>query len=660
MALLSGLLVLVLVGAFSLCAAAMLDRDPALLPLPTLAAAALVLFAFGCLGLLAPGLWLVLALLLLGAVYAGVRAGRAALKAAAGSPAFWLFLAGSAFFWVLFAVRQPMFLLWDEFTAWGAAHKLVKVMDALYVAHPYSLTANHTFPGLSLVCYLFAAFSPRFTEWGCFAALDTLLMACAAAAAAQAGRSRWPHAALVFTGGALLPLLFEVLPAGAAGTAYVNSMADMPLGFVFGGALCLYYAAPRRRTGLLLALAPLAFLGLCKDIAFAYGLIAAFVIAVDWLFCAPHRRPGRALLGAAGAFVLAALPVLAAFLGWNRYVAYADTAASAAGSVGAEGLSYGAVLLGGVRQLLGIGREEKFAELMRLMGQAFLRRRVFLAGSGLAAVLLLALLAAAAALCAKQGARRRAPVAFAALALCFAALYAFHLILYHYNFSAQEALELKGYERYLAPYYTGWMLALLCLLGQAAAAGRRWGGAVLGGAVLAVAVLVGWRGIPVAGFWSKADSLYTVRRDVQARAAVMNTCLGWDDRVLVLSQGDDATRWYYYKLELNGTVVNGWSYDPETDTYGDGDFMNLTEESGSWLYTYTTKGGLAELTAHMEKTGCDYLLIDRSDGYLAEELGPAIEGGLTEASPAALYRFTPGERVCFAPVAVAESGVSGG
>ncbi|MBM6901457.1 hypothetical protein H6B10_17740, partial [Gemmiger formicilis] len=37
---------------------------------------------------------------------------------------------------------------------------------------------------------------------------------------------------------------------------------------------------------------------------------------------------------------------------------------------------------------------------------------------------------------------------------------------------------------------------------------------------------------------------------VQQRAEVMNTVLDWDDRVLVLSQGDDATRWYYYRYEL--------------------------------------------------------------------------------------------------------------
>ena len=38
----------------------------------------------------------------------------------------------------------------------------------------------------------------------------------------------------------------------------------------------------------------------------------------------------------------------------------------------------------------------------------------------------------------------------------------------------------------------------------------------------------------------------------------MNTVLNWPDRVLVISQGDDATRWYYYRYELTAQVVNGF------------------------------------------------------------------------------------------------------
>src|SRR5699024_12528092 len=51
-------------------------------------------------------------------VYCGVRAGLRAMREAAGSVGFLLFLCGSACIWILFAVRQPLFTQWDEFTAW--------------------------------------------------------------------------------------------------------------------------------------------------------------------------------------------------------------------------------------------------------------------------------------------------------------------------------------------------------------------------------------------------------------------------------------------------------------------------------------------------------------------------------------------------------------
>ena len=120
--------------------------------------------------------------------------------------------------------------------------------------------------------------------------------------------------------------------------------------------------------------------------------------------------------------------------------------------MGSAGLSYGAVLTGGIKQLLGIGREERFAQIMQSMGQAFLYRRVCLVGAPIMAVSCILLLFTAAFVAAPAGAaRRRTVVGFVGGAFCFAALYLFHLILYFYNFSEAEGSALKDYERYIAP-----------------------------------------------------------------------------------------------------------------------------------------------------------------------------------------------------------------
>ena len=635
-------LIVLLAGACAVLASGG-KADAALLPLPLLSGMALLLYGFGLAGALRIGA--ALAVVLLVAVWAVglVRLRPAgfvkACREAVSTPGLALFVGGAAFFWVLFFVLQPMFTQWDEFTAWGLAPKMVVERGAFYVADPVNLKASFTYPATSLVTFLFQPFG-RWAEWACLAALDTLALACVAAATALP-RSRWFASVGVFAAGAVLPYFFRDPAPGAYATQYVNAMADLPMAMLFGGTLCLYFGTERRRGFFWLTALPLALLTLTKDICFAYGLIAAFLIGLDWLAVGEgpfRKRLGAALLHAGGL----AVAVVAAFLSWSRYTAAVTPTVDTAASVGSAGLSYGAVLTGGVKQLLGVGRDDKFAQIMDAMGDAFFTRRVCLLGGGILAVAAITLVAAAAWLSAEKGAARRSIlVLHLGFAFCFAALYAFHLILYYYNFSDVEGLALKDYDRYLTPYYQAWMLAMLCQLGRAARG--RLGRVAQGGAVAAVLALFCWRGVPGAGFWTAADSLYTLRADVQQRAAVMNTVLDWNDRVLVLSQGDDATRWYYYRYELTAQVVNGFGgfYGRlgETQDRWDSDFMNLVESENWTLYDYKAVCVPATLVAYMAEKDCDYLLIDRADDYLQREFSPLFEGGLTNDMPATLYHF---------------------
>ena len=175
---------------------------------------------------------------------------------------------------------------------------------------------------------------------------------------------------------------------------------------LFGGTLCLYFAVGRRKIAYWLVALPLAVLTLTKDICFAYGLIAAFLIGLDlWLAAdEPCRKAFPKALLRAGAL---AVIVLVAFSSWGRYTAAVTPTADTAASVGSEGLSYGAVLVGGVKQLLGMGRTEKFAQIMAAMGSAFFTRRICLLGGGIMAVAAITMVAAAAWLAADRGAPRR-------------------------------------------------------------------------------------------------------------------------------------------------------------------------------------------------------------------------------------------------------------
>ena len=637
--------------------------SPALLPLPVLGGAVVVLYLCGIAGILRAGAVLVLlalaAVWVLGLVQLRPAGVLKAWQNALCMPGFALFLGGSAFIWVLFCVQEPMFTQWDEFTAWGLAPKMVVERGAFYVADPVNLKASFTYPATSLLAFLFQPFG-LWAEWACLAAIDTLALACLAAAAALP-RAKWAEGMLVFAAGFLLPYFFSATAAGNYAVQYVNAMADLPLAMLFGGTLCLYFAVGHHKHAYWLVALPLAVLTLTKDICFAYGLIAAFLIGLDLLFAAdaPIKKALPKALLQAGAL---AVVVLAAFLSWGRYTAAVTPTADTAASVGSEGLSYGAVLVGGVKQLLGIGRTEKFSQIMTAMGSAFFTRRICLLGGGAMAVAAITMVAAAAWLAAEKGpARRRVLAAHLGFAFCFAALYLFHLILYCYNFSDLEGLMLKDYDRYLAPYYQAWMLAMLCLLANGAR--QRLGRLALGGAAAVILAVFCWRGIPAAGFWTGADSLYTLRADVQSRANTMNTVLDWPDRVLVISQGDDATRWYYYRYELTAQVVNGFGgfYGRlgETKDRWDSDFMNLVESENWTLYDYKAVCVPDTLVAYMAEKDCDYILIDRADDYLQREFSPLFEGGLTNDMPATLYHFEGADAaVPFTLAAVAESGVA--
>ncbi len=202
-----GLLFLLFFSACCLCVAACTRFDAALLPLPALCGSAVVLYLLSLLGLLQFGHFIIMAVWLAGGVYFGVRAGWRAIRRALFSPGFLLFVGGSCFIWVLFCFAAAMFTQWDEFTAWGLAPKMVVERGAFYVADPVNLKAAFTYPATSLITFLFQPFGP-WAEWACLAAIDTLALACLAAAPPcrgalgrrRAGVCRWVPAAVLLLG----------------------------------------------------------------------------------------------------------------------------------------------------------------------------------------------------------------------------------------------------------------------------------------------------------------------------------------------------------------------------------------------------------------------------------------------------------------------------
>ena len=226
------------------------------------------------------------------------------LRRALQSPGFVLFMAGSAFFILLFAARRPMFYQWDDFTFWGSAAKTTFEHQELYSTAPSNMVTRAYPPGLPVLVYLFEFFFSEFAEWGAYAAYDILALACMAAVCSGEDKASRPKNILLLGCCVLLPLFFEVGAAsGVASAVYLTLQADLTLGLLWGGAVCVYFASEKTAGDLMRVLVMLAGLSLVKDMGLALGLVAAMVIAADLLFCAGQGRRWPVRLGrAAGWF----------------------------------------------------------------------------------------------------------------------------------------------------------------------------------------------------------------------------------------------------------------------------------------------------------------------------------------------------------------------
>lgn len=685
---LSGIAALLGVCGLCLFFVEFLHADPALLPLPVLAGSVVWLCLWGFAGLLPVGAWLWLAFCAAGVALAALRRDLANALARMASPGFLFFLLGSLAFWAVLAAVQPQFILWDEFTFWGTACKMTSVWGCLHPAAPGNLAARGSLPGVPLLSYLFQFVGGGFAEWKSMAAYNTLCLAAMAPLAgtvraetetgAERGR-RWPRAVLLLAGAVLLPYFFTVPAPGGVSRIYLTVMGDLALGLVFGGVLCLYFTAAGRGPDAPVwpalggAAVSLCFLALLKDIGLAYAAIAAMLVAADRLI--PARRPALGRLGGgAAAFAGLLAGPAALYLGWSRYVSLAASIdkASVGSAATGDAVSYGFMLRDGLLQLAGRGSEryaEKFASVRGLMLAAFSQTQLCLLGSGAAALALIAGVLLLAFITASPGAGRRRVAVFGLLgAAGWAAFMLFHLLLYVYNFTQREALILKDYDRYLSPFYLGWLLAAFCLLAVSAEGGGLPRPARLGCLALSgcIAACFGLRGLPSAGFWNYPAENYSIRREVAQRAAAVNGALGWEDEVFLISQGDDATRWYYYGYELNACIANGFAGYGYSDQDAENwettfaslvnpyyDEYNSTKYRFQTLYPYTAACSQDDLVAFLREKGYSHILLDQSDLFIRYEMGPLFEGPvpLDRTGEAYLYRIEDdGETMRFVPV----------
>ena len=613
-----------------------------LAPFAALCATMVWFSAAGMLGVLAAAGWLYFVLAAAAWVLAfrpGAKQPASALKA----PGFAAFFVLSAALLAFFAWRQPMFSTWDEFSFWGTAAKIVKTSGGLYVNADigWAWVGTHR-PALVVLGWFFQFFG-EYAEWRVLAAYDILLLSIFAAltAGCEKGKPRQWVPALGF--GFLLPFVITLYGSVTRPTdLYASALSDIPLGLTFGGALAVYYINEKK------ALWPsalvLAALCLEKDTGFALALVAAGLIAADGAFAllmekAPLRRWARPAAGWAGLFVTCGL----SFLSWQKYLSVASVA-DTSNVGGTEEMGMAEMVITGVKELLGIGRTEKFTTIMGGLVRALFTSKTTMVGPFAVVVALAAAMAVGAVILTKDKALRRQAGLFAVLGTAgFAAYFFFIGLTYVYVFRDEVSDGLVGFERYMYPYLLGWLLASAALVLRAMGSERIQGLLQTGFAVmtLALAALV-WLRLPFSlTVFGGGDAAYAERWATRDEAAQVQAAVPEDAHIFFVSQGDDGSRWFLYSYELYPWYLD---YSGNDGQGGGGTFAlpGALEEDTLYYHPYTA----GELLECIRDRGCDYVFVERSDDLFADGYAALFSDGLAgcgEQSAVYVWNETEGQ-----------------
>ena len=629
-------------------------------PLTTLSAIVAVLTLAAMAGVLYPAAWLLYLLCLAGGVWVA-----ASCRGSTGA-AQRLFTPGSVLFWgmalaftVYFFVRQPMATDFDELSLWATAVKITKVNDSLYataeLGTPWAATQN---PGLPLLAYFFQFFGD-YADWKIYVGYDILYFSVFAAVVGAVPREKWrvavPMAAVLWC----VPFFFTNYNHTIyLTTTYMTSYGDVPAGLVFGGAVAAWLALRQNSAPKWAVLPILALSANIKANTFVLALVAAGLVAVDeWLFADDGDFKAGLLPRTGFSLACFAAPMAIYYL-WNvRYVGWLVSRSASDSGVGETSAPLSAVVVNGIKILLGqpvegfyAEREAQFRTAMADMSHQFWTSdgKLSMIGQGRNVVALIAIVFAVAILAAaSRRLKARIAVIGALSGVCFLGYNLMLALSYGFIFVPFQAEQLVDYNRYIYSYYIGWfILALGCLSvallpqitvkceadGPTAvfAATRRQPRLAFELFVLVLACGMLFRQgqliLPQLSVLGFADSEFTDRRAERAEAELVCSYLAPDDRVFYVGQGDNGEGWFsavfdFYPIlvDYSGTVTT----DPdtgETKMIGGGGELGLPElqpaegVKNTYYHGFTAQ----ELDGIVRGNGCTVLYIQTLDDIFVQ------------------------------------------
>jgi len=449
-----------------------------------------------------------------------------------------------------------------------------------------------------VLVYFFQRFTPQFVEWAVYFAYDVLFFACFSAFTANFAGKQWGRATALYLIAFLVPYFFGItVHTTSLSSVYISAYSDVPLALLTAGTVAVYmFSESDDHRRILPVLSMLVFITFTKDMGFALGCIALFVIFFDIVVGKKNftffKLKGFMAKIAAGFTILAV--TAATFVGWSRHLARV-LSLDRTDYGGEAGMGMVEILLSGVKEFLIGPKSEKFVIMQDKFFSAFFDIKVSMIGSGLVVVAMIFVLFAVAAVFADKTGRMRSLMMAASSSVGFAGYYIFHLLLYVYVLSG-EAYSLTSYERYIGTYYTAWLImALMCLSISAGRSQRA--NTVLTGFMCCILLVFGYYVRPENIFTGVNDLSFATRRSVMKKVEKIQGTVSDQDVIYILSGNDDGERWFAYTFEMDDNFII-----PNAGFASVGE----TEEE-------TIRMRRREMKDRFEKYGVTHVLIDHSD-----------------------------------------------
>ena len=514
------------------------------------------------------------------------------------TPGVVLFVISSVLMYACLVYTQPLIHLWDEYSFWAKSRQLIKNHNQLYTYYSSSMLGQSIPPALPVLVYFYQRFTPQFVEWAVYFAYDVLFFACFSAFTANFAGKQWGRAAALYLIAFLVPYFFGItVHTTSLSSVYISAYSDLPLALLTAGTVAVYmFSESDDHRRILPVLSMLVFITFTKDMGFALGCIALFIIFFDIVVGKKNftffKLKGFMAKIAAGFTMLAV--TAATFVGWSRHLARV-LSLDRTDYGGEAGMGMVEILLSGVKEFLIGPKSEKFVIMQDKFFSAFFDIKVSMIGSGLVVVAIIFVLFAVAAVFADKTGRRRSLMMAASSFVGFAGYYIFHLLLYVYVLSG-EAYSLTSYERYIGTYYTAWLImALMCL---SISAGRsQWANTVLTGFMCCILLVFGYYVRPENIFTGVNDLSFATRRSVMKKVEKIQGAVSDQDVIYILSGNDDGERWFAYTFEMDDNFII-----PNAGFVSVGE----TEEE-------TIRLRRREMRDRFEKYGVTHVLIDHSD-----------------------------------------------